>query len=54
MTRQVSKDSVSALLTGQNRTVSNTAVIDGTLYLFSNAIMRLTDEGLEVASILIV
>ena len=48
MTRQVSKDSVSALLTGQNRTISNTCVMNNTLYLFNNAIMRLTDEGLEV------
>ena len=48
MTRQISMDSVSALLTGQNRTVSNTCVMDNTLYLFNNAIMKLDNNDLYI------
>lgn len=48
MTRQVSKDCISALLTGQNKTEGNTAVIDGTLYLFGNSIMRLENDDLFI------
>lgn len=48
MTRQVSMDSVSALLTRQNRTVSNTSVIDGKLYLFGNNIIKLDNDDLYI------
>ena len=48
MTRQVSKDCVSALLNGINRTVSNTFVQDGTLYLFNNAIMKRVNDDLFI------
>lgn len=48
MTRQVSKDSISALLTGQNRTVSNTSVIDNKLYLFGNNIIKIEDGDVFV------
>ena len=48
MTRQVSKDCVSALLTGQNKTVSNTSVIDNKLYLFGNNIIKIEDGDVYV------
>lgn len=48
MTRQISKDSVSALLTNQNRCVSNTSVINGVMYLFGNDIMRLQNNDLYI------
>ena len=48
MTRQVSKDSISALLTGQNKTVSNTSVIDNKLYLFGNNIIKIEDGDVYV------
>ena len=48
MTRQVSKDCVSALLTGQNRTVGNTSVIDNKLYLFGNNIIKIEDGDVYV------
>ena len=48
MSNQMSKDSVSALLTNQNRCVSNTSVIDGVMYLFGNDIMRLQNNDLYI------
>ena len=48
MTRQVSKDSISALLTGHNKTVSNTSVIDNKLYLFGNNIIKIEDGDVFV------
>ena len=48
MTGQVSKDSISALLTGQNRCVGNTSVIDNKLYLFGNNIIKIEDGDVFV------